>query len=51
VARNGEKVAATRSMPKMSTPPAVLRQERRELEVLGWDARVGRLVSLSRGNR
>ncbi|MGD0412949.1 MAG: hypothetical protein ABSC18_14760 [Verrucomicrobiota bacterium] len=51
VARNGDKTATNRPAPKLSAPPAVLRQERPELEVLGWQARVGRLVSLSRGSR
>jgi len=48
LARNGDKTAANRSTPKVSAPPAVLRQQRRELQVLGWEARVGRLVVLSR---
>jgi hypothetical protein len=51
VGRNGDKPATYRSAPKMAAAPVVLRQERPELEVLGWQARVGRLVSLSRGNR
>ena len=51
VGRNGDKHPTNRSTPKMSAPPSLLRQERRELEVLGWEARVGRLVSLSRDRR
>jgi len=51
VERNGEKAATNRSTPKMLAPPTVFRRERPELEVLGWEARVGRLVSLSRAQR
>jgi hypothetical protein len=39
---------AARPTPKKAAPPVVLRRQRRELEVLGWGARMGRLVSLSR---
>jgi len=49
VSHNGDK--AGHPTPKKAAPPVVLRREgreRRELEVLGWAARVGRLVSLSR---
>ena len=49
VGRNGDKAPTNRSAPKVSAPPAILSRERRELEVLGWEARAGRLVSLSRG--
>jgi hypothetical protein len=46
VERNGDKTSCL--APKAAVPPNVFRQERRELEVLGWEVRVGRLVSLSR---
>ena len=51
VAPKGEKAGPNGSRPKISTPPAVSRWERPELKVLTWEARVGRLVSLSRGSR
>jgi hypothetical protein len=47
VARNGDKT--NRPSPKMAAPRASRRQTRRELEVLGWDARVIRLLNLSAG--
>jgi hypothetical protein len=47
VPHNGDKPG--RPTPKRAAHSTVLRRERRELEVLGWAARVGRLVSLSRG--
>ncbi len=51
VQRNGDKAASNGSRPKMSTPTVVPRRERPELKVLTWEARVGRLVGLSRGSR
>jgi hypothetical protein len=48
VARNGDK--QDRPAPKVFTPPGRHRRVRREMEVLGWDARVVRLISLTRGN-
>jgi hypothetical protein len=47
VERNGDK--ANRPSPKMAAPRAGRRQTRRELEVLGWDARVIRLINLRGG--
>jgi hypothetical protein len=47
VERNGGKT--NRPSPKMAVPHAGHRQTRRELEVLGWDARVVRLFNLSGG--
>lgn len=48
VERKGDKAGTNGSTRKMSTPPAVPRGERPELKVLTWEARVERLVSLSR---
>jgi len=48
---NGDKSGRNGSRPKLSRPLAVPRGERPELKVLTWEARVGRLVSLSRGSR
>lgn len=51
VGRNGEKAATNGSTRKMAVPPATLGRERPEFKVLTWEARVGRLVSLSRNHR
>jgi hypothetical protein len=48
MAQNGGK--ANRPAPKSFAAPGRHRRARRELEVLGWDARVVRLISLSQGN-
>ncbi len=48
---NGDKAGRNGSRPKLTRPPVVPRGERPELKVLTWEARVGRLVSLSRGSR
>jgi hypothetical protein len=48
VARSGDKSKGL--APKMAAPRAAFRRARRELEVLGWDARVVRLVGLSRSH-
>jgi hypothetical protein len=46
--QNGDK--SNRPAPKLFATPGRHRRARRELEVLGWNARVVRLVGLSRGN-
>jgi len=51
VARNGDKAATNGSKSKLAKTPAIVRRERPELKVLTWEARVGRLVSLSRSAR
>jgi hypothetical protein len=51
VGKNGHKAATNGSRTKMAAPTAFLRETRPELEVLGWEARVGRLVNLSRNCR
>jgi hypothetical protein len=48
VERNGDQ--SNRPVSKPVAPPVVLNRARRELEVLGWEARVSRLISLSRGH-
>ena len=51
VGRNGDKAPNKHSIPKMSAPSPSLFRQRRELVVLGWEARAGRLVSMTGAHR
>jgi hypothetical protein len=51
VVQPGADKAGKNASKPVSRRPAVPRGERPELKVLTWEARVGRLVSLSRNSR